>query len=353
MRAQSLTGSGGRRRRGDGPRRATAKPARSPGEILVVDDNPANLLAIEAALGDLALGMHAGAVRDRGPAPAAGTGLRPDPAGREHAVAGRLRDRPPDPGAQAVPAHAHHLRHRLQPRRPRGAGGLRAGGGRLPVQAHRARGAAGQDQRCSWSCSAGPTRWPGRPSCCARTSACCTSSAWRRSGAAGRRSRCAGSATRPSARPSSWPQGRGAGGHHRGEGADRAGADPIQPGAGRGRPAQGRVPGGAGPRAAQPAGPAGGRAGDPEARDRHRRPSERRAGAPAAHPGRHGPAGALPGPPGRRPAGRLAHQLGQDRAAQGAGEPARGARAGGGRGPAGAGGAQATQLQHRACRPSR
>src|SRR5688572_13551520 len=29
-----------------------------PGEILVVDDNPANLLAIEAALGDLALDMQ-------------------------------------------------------------------------------------------------------------------------------------------------------------------------------------------------------------------------------------------------------------------------------------------------------
>ena len=62
-----------------------------------------------------------------------------------------------------------------------------------------------------------------------------------------------------------------------------------------------------------------------------------RAGSPAADAGRDGPPGALPGPAGGRPAGRLAHQLGQDRAAPGPGEPARGAGAGGGRGPTGAG----------------
>jgi signal transduction histidine kinase len=43
-------------RAGPGSGRGLATDSR-PGEILVVDDNPANLLAIEAALGDLALGM--------------------------------------------------------------------------------------------------------------------------------------------------------------------------------------------------------------------------------------------------------------------------------------------------------
>jgi signal transduction histidine kinase len=47
----------GASRPGDDPRLGNGDNGAHPGEILVVDDNPANLLAIEAALGDLAMGM--------------------------------------------------------------------------------------------------------------------------------------------------------------------------------------------------------------------------------------------------------------------------------------------------------
>ena len=85
---------------------------------------------------------HPGPVRPRRPPPAAQRRLRGDPPRRPDAGDGRLRDGPPDqePGPQR--RRAHHLPHRHQPGDRAPAAGLRGGGGRLPGQALRPRGAA-------------------------------------------------------------------------------------------------------------------------------------------------------------------------------------------------------------------
>lgn len=97
-------------------------------------------------------GAGAGLLRGRGAARPAGPRLRADPPRREDARPERVRDRAADPRAQALPAHAHHLHHRLLPRRSGRAGGLQGGRSRRLL-------------REQWT-----TRWlsPGqsRPSCC-------------------------------------------------------------------------------------------------------------------------------------------------------------------------------------------
>ena len=79
--------------------------------------------------------------------------LRGDPARRQHAGHGRLRDRGADPPAQELGAHADHLRHRVQRRDARRAR-LLARRGRLHPDAGRSRRCCGRRWRCSSSSSA-------------------------------------------------------------------------------------------------------------------------------------------------------------------------------------------------------
>ena len=103
--------------------------------ILLVDDRPENLLALEAMLEPLGQTLLYAPLRRGGAAPAAAPRRRGDPARRADAGAGRLRDGAADQAARAHEAHPDHLRDRdLQGRGAR-LPRLLGGRGRLRLQA--------------------------------------------------------------------------------------------------------------------------------------------------------------------------------------------------------------------------
>ena len=91
--------------------------------VLLVDDQPANLLALEAILDDLGHNLVRARSGEEALRRLAEQRLRRRPARRAHARPGRLRDGPADPRPGAVAAHADHLPHRpraaTSSRRPR------------------------------------------------------------------------------------------------------------------------------------------------------------------------------------------------------------------------------------------
>ena len=126
-------------------------------DILLVDDDPKTLLAMEAILG----GGRAPRSSPRAPAArrcssCSTHGLRGHPPRRADARPRRLRDGGAGPRARQEPPHADHLPDRVQPERSPDAARLLARRRRLPVQADRAGDPAQQGRRCSSSCSARP-----------------------------------------------------------------------------------------------------------------------------------------------------------------------------------------------------
>ena len=81
-------------------------------DILVVDDNDTNLIAIEAALAAARPQARARALRRRGARPSARAGLRADHPRRRDARHGRLRDGAARSLARPQPRDADHLHHR-------------------------------------------------------------------------------------------------------------------------------------------------------------------------------------------------------------------------------------------------
>ena len=69
--------------------------------ILIVDDRPDKLLALETALDGAEPEHRAGAFRKGGASLSLAAGIRGDPAGREHAGHGRIRDGVAHPAAPA------------------------------------------------------------------------------------------------------------------------------------------------------------------------------------------------------------------------------------------------------------
>ncbi len=96
--------------------------------VLLVDDQPSNLLALEAILGGVGLNLVRAGSGERGPAARARRRLRRDPDGRPDAGHGRLRGGRPDPRARPLEAHADHLPDRLPEHRRAGLPGLRRSG---------------------------------------------------------------------------------------------------------------------------------------------------------------------------------------------------------------------------------
>ena len=94
--------------------------------ILIVDDKPEKLLALEAVLEDLGQNDRPRLLRARGAALPAQRRVRRHPARRQHARHGRLRDRRADPPAQEHRAHPDHLRHRVRRRDARQPAGTRS-----------------------------------------------------------------------------------------------------------------------------------------------------------------------------------------------------------------------------------
>ena len=113
-------------------------------KVLLVDDRPENLLALEAILAVLRPRPGPGQLRRRGAQGAADRRLRGDPAGRQHAGHGRPGDGRADQAPGADPGRPDHLPDRRPPRPgarvPRLLGGRRG----LRLQAVRPVGAAGE-----------------------------------------------------------------------------------------------------------------------------------------------------------------------------------------------------------------
>ena len=100
--------------------RNTGQQAAEPrASILIVDDHPANLVALEAILAPLGHELVHGALGRGGAAPDPAPRLRPHPARRADGGHERLRDRRLHQAAPAQPPHPDHLHHRGQPRRRR------------------------------------------------------------------------------------------------------------------------------------------------------------------------------------------------------------------------------------------
>ena len=79
--------------------------------ILIVDDRPDKLVVFRSILEELGQNLVVAPFRRGGAEGGAEDRVRGDPARRQHAGHGRLRDGGADPRPQAVGAHADHLRH--------------------------------------------------------------------------------------------------------------------------------------------------------------------------------------------------------------------------------------------------
>ena len=115
--------------------------------ILVVDDEPKNLFAVEAVLSGLGGTARDGALGARGAAPPPQPRLRRHPARRADARSRRLPDGGHHPRPRPLPPRAHHLHHGHQQGHRARAPRLLAGRRRLRLQAVRGRHPALEGQR--------------------------------------------------------------------------------------------------------------------------------------------------------------------------------------------------------------